>query len=53
VFGVYAYPLITSGMSMTGTRTFGTTEDGVMHGDADLATVPNTRALIQALPALK
>jgi prepilin-type N-terminal cleavage/methylation domain-containing protein len=53
VFGVYAYPLITSGIAMTGTRTFGTTEDGVMHGEPDLTTVPNTRALIQALPALK
>src|SRR5690348_818446 len=32
-YGVYAFPLITSGASMTGTRTFGTTEAGVMRGD--------------------
>src|SRR5262245_20350496 len=36
VFGVYAYPHITSGVSQTGSRTFGTTETGVMHGEADL-----------------
>lgn len=52
VFGVYAFPLITSGVSMTGTRTFGTTEDGVMHGEPDLAAIPVTRADIRALPVL-
>ena len=52
VYGVYAFPLTTTGMAMTGTRTFGTTEDGVMHGKPDLAAVPSTRALIQALPNL-
>lgn len=52
VYGVYAFPLTTTGVAMTGTRTFGTTEDGVMHGKPDLAVVPSTRALIQALPAL-
>lgn len=52
VFGVYAFPLITSGVSMTGTRTFGTTEDGVMHGDPDLSAIPVTRADIRALPVL-
>ena len=52
VFGVYAYPLITSGVAQSGTRTFGTTEDGVMHGEPDLSAVPNTRADIRALPVL-
>src|SRR5262245_56142181 len=33
VFGVYGFPQITTGISMTGTRAFGTTEDGVMHGE--------------------
>ena len=52
VFGVYAFPVTTSGASQTGTRTFGTTEDGVMHGDPDLSAIPNTRADINALPVL-
>ena len=52
VFGVYAYPHIVSGVSQTGSRTFGTTETGVMHGEADLTAVPNTRADINALPYL-
>ena len=52
VYGVYAFPLTTTGIAMTGTRTFGITEDGVMHGEPDLAAVPNSRALIQALPTL-
>jgi type IV pilus assembly protein PilA len=52
VFGVYAFPVTTGGVSQTGTRTFGTTEDGVMHGDPDLSAIPNTRALITALPYL-
>ena len=52
VFGVYAFPVTTAGVSQTGTRTFGTTEVGVMHGDADLDAIPNTRADISALPVL-
>lgn len=52
VFGVYAFPEITSGVSQTGTRTFGTSEDGVMHGDADLSAIPTTIADIRALPYL-
>ena len=52
VFGVYAFPDISSGVSQTGTRTFGTTEDGIMHGDADLSAIPNTIADIRALPFL-
>jgi len=52
VFGVYAFPATTSGVSQTGTRAFGTTEGGVMHGDTDLSAIPNTRADINALPVL-
>ena len=52
VFGVYAFPIVTSGVTATGTRRFGTTEDGVMHGEPDLSAVPNTIADIRALPVL-
>ena len=52
VFGVYAFPDISGGVSQTGTRTFGTTEDGIMHGDPDLSVIPNTIADIRALPYL-
>ena len=52
VFGIYAFPSITTGASQTGTRTLGTTEDGIMHGDPDLSAIPNTRADIKALPVL-
>jgi prepilin-type N-terminal cleavage/methylation domain-containing protein len=52
VYGVYAFPSTSSGVAMTGTRCFGTTEVGTMHGDPDLTAIPNTRALINALPDL-
>ena len=52
VFGVYAFPTITGGVSQTGTRAFGTTEDGIMHGEPDLSAIPNTIADIRALPVL-
>ncbi len=52
VFGVYAFPDISSGVSQTGTRTFGTTHGGVMRGDSDLSAIPNTIADIGALPVL-
>lgn len=52
VFGFYAFPDISGGVSQTGTRTFGTTHDGVMHGDSDLGAIPNTIADINALPYL-
>jgi type IV pilus assembly protein PilA len=51
-YGVYAYPDVTTGVSQTGTRKFGITEVGVMNGDTDLAAIPNTRALIMAMPDL-
>ena len=52
VYGAYAYPSITSGVGQTGTRRFGTTEVGVMRGDADLSASPTTIALIDGMPAL-
>lgn len=52
VFGCYAFPDISSGVSQTGTRAFGTTEDGIMYGDPDLTAIPSTIADIRALPPL-
>lgn len=52
VYGVYAFPSTSGGVAQTGTRTFGTTESGVMTGDSDLSAIPNTRALINAMPTL-
>jgi type IV pilus assembly protein PilA len=52
VYGAYAFPSTSSGVSQTGTRRFGITEIGVMRGDADLSAVPNTRALIGGLASL-
>jgi len=53
VFGVYAFPITTAGVTQTGTRVFATTHVGVMHADTDLSAVPNTIALIDNLPLLK
>ena len=52
VYGIYGFPSTSSGVSQTGTRAFGNTEVGVNRGDTDLSAIPNTRALINALPAL-
>ena len=51
-FGAYGVPSTSTGVSATGTRRFGVTEDGVMHGDNTLAAVPNTRALITGMGVL-
>jgi type IV pilus assembly protein PilA len=53
VFGVYAFPLTTSGATQTGTRRFATTHIGVMRGDTDLSAAPATIADIDLLPVLK
>lgn len=53
VFGAYGFPTITDGATQTGSRRFGITEDGVLHGDASLAVVPNTRGLIRGMPVAK
>ena len=52
VFGTYAVPSISTGVSMTGTRVFGVTEVGILRGDTDLSILPNTRADINALPPI-
>jgi len=52
VYGVYAVPSVTTGASQSGMRLFGTTEDGIMHGEPDLAAVPASIADIRALPYL-
>jgi len=50
-FHATANPLVTTGVSQTGTRRFAVTDDGIMHGDTDLTTVP-TRAQADAMTAL-
>jgi prepilin-type N-terminal cleavage/methylation domain-containing protein len=52
VFGAYGFPTTSGGVSATGTRRFGISEDGVMHGDNTLTTIPNTRALITGMGVL-
>jgi len=52
VYGVYAFPSITTGVSQSGTRRFATTHEGVMHGDTNLTALPNTIAAIDLLPVL-
>jgi hypothetical protein len=34
-FAATSIPIVTSGVSQTGTRKFGLTQDGVMHGQTD------------------
>jgi type IV pilus assembly protein PilA len=52
VYGAKCYPSTTTGVSQTGTRRFGLTEDGVMRGDTTIGTDPATRALITGMGAL-
>lgn len=52
VFGVYAFPLVTSGVTQSGTRRFATTHIGVIHGDTDLTGAPATINDIDHLPIL-
>jgi prepilin-type N-terminal cleavage/methylation domain-containing protein len=47
-----AVPQTTSGVSQTGTRRFGITEDGVMHGDSTALTAYADGATVIAAPAL-
>jgi type IV pilus assembly protein PilA len=50
-FFATSVPLLTSGVSQTGTRRFAIADDGVMHGDTTLS-VPADRAAVDAMPAL-
>jgi prepilin-type N-terminal cleavage/methylation domain-containing protein len=43
-FAATANPLVITGVSQTGTRKFGTTEGGVMHGQTDALGTPLTAA---------
>jgi prepilin-type N-terminal cleavage/methylation domain-containing protein len=52
VFGCYAFPVVSSGASQTGARRLGVTEIGVLRGDTDMATIPNTITLINNLAVL-
>lgn len=52
VFGSYGIPTTTDGVGATGARRFGITESGSLHGDTTIATAPNTRAQISAMPIL-
>ena len=52
IFGVSAVPVTASGVSQTGTRVFGTTNLGIMHGDPDLTLTLASIADIDALPVL-
>jgi prepilin-type N-terminal cleavage/methylation domain-containing protein len=51
-FYATAIPSTPSGVSQTGTRRFGITEDGVMHGDSAALTAYGSSALVIAAPAL-
>lgn len=52
VFGVYAFPDVTTGIGQTGTRVFAITNEGVMHGDTDLGSRPESLEDIDDLPVL-
>jgi type IV pilus assembly protein PilA len=47
-----AVPIITTGVSRTGTRRFGVTEDGVIHGDATALTPFADSVAVKAAQAL-
>lgn len=51
-FFVTAVPTVTTGVSASGTRRFGLTEDGVMRGDATALTAYADRAAIEGATAL-
>jgi prepilin-type N-terminal cleavage/methylation domain-containing protein len=52
VFGVYGSPAITGGIQQTGTRVFGTTENGIIYGSLDLSAFPASRNDIKAMPVV-
>jgi len=52
VYGVYGFPVETGGTTQTGTRVFGTTHEGIMHGSTDLSAKPTTMDEILDYPAL-
>ena len=52
LFYATATPTITSGIPQTGTRRFGITEDGVLHGDGISLTVYANGAAVKAAPSV-
>lgn len=52
VYGAYGFPLTTSGVTQTGTRVFGTSEDGIMYAGTDLTAAPTTISDIRDLDIL-
>jgi type IV pilus assembly protein PilA len=52
VYGAFGFPLNTSGAMQTGTRVFGTTEDGIMYGGTDLNAAPASISDIRDLNIL-
>jgi type IV pilus assembly protein PilA len=53
LFYVGAVPLVTSGVSQTGTRRFSVADDGVMHGDGTLSQLAaGARATVDGMTAL-
>jgi prepilin-type N-terminal cleavage/methylation domain-containing protein len=52
VYGVYAFPVETSGPTQSGTRVFATTNGGIMHVSTDLTAPPDTIDAIDHLPLL-
>ena len=50
-YWAYAIPITTSGVSQTGTRRFGLTEDGVLRGDTTLSA-PADEATVKAMNPL-
>jgi type IV pilus assembly protein PilA len=52
VFYATAVPQVTSGVGQTGTRRFGISTDGVMHGDATALTAYASEAAVVSAPAL-
>ena len=51
-FYTTAVPIITSGVDRTGTRRFGVTEDGVIHGDSVSLVAYANGAAVRAAPAV-
>ena len=52
LFYATAVPTVISGMGQTGTRRFGMSEDGVMHGDSVALTPYADEAAVKAAPAV-
>lgn len=52
LFYATAVPLVTDGAGKTGTRRFGVSEDGVIHGDGTALTAYADEAAVKAAPAL-